>query len=97
MREIAEREGISLDESYAYSDSMTDLPLLELVGNPHAVNPDRELKAIAEERGWPVLEFRRQVSLAKRLARPVPIISGATVATVIGAAIAWTMVRKRRR
>lgn len=97
VREIAEREGISLDESYAYSDSMTDLPLLELVGNPHAVNPDRELKAIAEERGWPVLEFRRQVSLAKRLARPVPIISGATVATVIGAAIAWTMVRKRRR
>jgi len=96
VRAIAEEEGISLEDSYAYSDSVTDLPLLELVGHPHAVNPDRELKAIAEERGWPMLEFRRQVSLAKRLARPVPIISGATVATVIGAAIAWAMIRKRR-
>jgi hypothetical protein len=75
---------------------MTDLPLLELVGHPHAVNPERELKGIAEERAWPILEFRRQVSLAKRLIRPVPLISGATVATVLGAAIAWAMIRRRR-
>lgn len=93
---VAASEGISLPDSYAYSDSLTDLPLLELVGHPHVVNPDRDLRGVAEERGWPVLEFRRQVSLAKRLTRPVPLISGATVAMVIGAAIAWAMVRKRR-
>jgi len=96
VRKIADAEGISLADSYAYSDSMTDLPLLELVGHPHAVNPERELKGIAEERAWPILEFRRQVSLAKRLTRPVPLISGATVATVLGAAIAWAMIRRRR-
>ncbi|HEX9978881.1 MAG TPA: HAD-IB family hydrolase [Acidimicrobiia bacterium] len=96
VKALATAEGISLPDSYAYSDSMTDLPLLETVGHPHAVNPERELKALAEQRGWPVLEFRRQVSLAKRLTRPVPLISGATVAMVIGAAIAWAMVRKRR-
>jgi hypothetical protein len=75
---------------------MTDLPLLELVGNPHAVNPEKELRTIAEQRGWPILEFQRQVSLAKRLTRPMPLISGATVAAVIGAAIAWALVRKKR-
>jgi len=96
VRAVAEAEGISLADSYAYSDSVTDLPLLGLVGHPHAVNPDRDLKAVAEEHGWPVLEFRRQVSLAHRLTRPVPLISGATVAMVVGAAIAWAMVRKRR-
>jgi len=96
VQAVADAEGISLADSFAYSDSMTDLPLLELVGHPHVVNPERELKAIAEDRGWPVLEFRRQVSLSQRLTRPVPLISGATVATVIGAAIAWAMIRRRR-
>lgn len=90
-------EGISLQNSYAYSDSITDLPLLELVGHPHAINPERELRAIAENRGWPILEFRRRVTLARRLTRPVPLISGATVAAVLGAGIAWALVRKRRR
>jgi HAD superfamily hydrolase (TIGR01490 family) len=47
-----------LAASTAYSDSHTDLPFLEAVGNPVAVNPDRALKKIASERGWPVLEFR---------------------------------------
>jgi HAD superfamily hydrolase (TIGR01490 family) len=46
-----------LDASTAYSDSHTDLPFLEAVGNPVAVNPDRQLRRIATERGWPILEF----------------------------------------
>jgi HAD superfamily hydrolase (TIGR01490 family) len=96
VQAVADEQGISLADSYAYSDSMTDLPLLELVGNPHAVNPEKELRTIAEQRGWPILEFQRQVSLAKRLTRPMPLISGATVAAVIGAAIAWALVRKKR-
>jgi HAD superfamily hydrolase (TIGR01490 family) len=48
-----------LEASTAYSDSHTDLPFLEAVGHPVAVNPDRKLRRIAAERGWPVLEFRR--------------------------------------
>ena len=55
--ELAEREGLDLAASTAYSDSHTDLPFLEAVGNPVAVNPDRELRRIAVERGWRVLEF----------------------------------------
>ena len=61
-----------------------------------AVNPEKELKEIAEERDWPILDFRRQVSLTERLTRPVPLISGATIATVIGAAIAWSLMKKKQ-
>jgi HAD superfamily hydrolase (TIGR01490 family) len=50
--------GYDLAESTAYSDSHTDLPFLEAVGHPVAVNPDRKLRAIATERGWPIQEFR---------------------------------------
>jgi HAD superfamily hydrolase (TIGR01490 family) len=57
VRELAEREGFDLAQSTAYSDSHTDLPFLEAVGKPVAVNPDRALRAVARERGWPVVEF----------------------------------------
>ena len=57
MRELAEEHGYDLTASTAYSDSHTDLPFLEAVGNPVVVNPDRELRGIAEERDWPVREF----------------------------------------
>jgi HAD superfamily hydrolase (TIGR01490 family) len=58
LRELAEAEGLDLPASTAYSDSHTDLPFLEAVGNPVAVNPDRKLRRIARERGWRTLEFR---------------------------------------
>jgi len=54
----AERAGIDLAASVAYSDSIRDLPLLELVGNAEVVNPDRKLRGVAEARGWPVHELR---------------------------------------
>ncbi|WP_299035963.1 HAD family phosphatase [uncultured Pseudokineococcus sp.] len=57
-RELADEHGYDLAASAAYSDSVTDLPLLELVGRPHAVNPDRALRRVARGRGWPVLRFR---------------------------------------
>jgi HAD superfamily hydrolase (TIGR01490 family) len=57
VRELAERHGYDLAECTAYSDSHTDLPFLEVVGHPVVVNPDRELRGIAADRDWPVLEF----------------------------------------
>jgi HAD superfamily hydrolase (TIGR01490 family) len=55
---LAASSDIDLHECYAYSDSINDLPLLELVGHPIAVNPDHDLKRVARERGWPVYELR---------------------------------------
>jgi len=58
VREFAASEGFDLEASTAYSDSHTDLPFLETVGHPVAVNPDRALRKIANARSWPILEFR---------------------------------------
>jgi HAD superfamily hydrolase (TIGR01490 family) len=57
VRELAAERGYRLAECYAYSDSVTDLPLLELVGHPRVVNPDRALRKVARARNWPVLGF----------------------------------------
>jgi HAD superfamily hydrolase (TIGR01490 family) len=62
VRELAGRERIDLAASFAYSDSHSDLPFLEVVGHPVAVNPDRELRRVARDRGWPVLAFRARAA-----------------------------------
>jgi HAD superfamily hydrolase (TIGR01490 family) len=97
MREHAARYGIDLAGSYAYSDSATDLPMLEAVGHPHAVNPDRELRAVALERGWPVLGFQRPTSLRDRLRSnvPAPALAFAGAAIVV-LAVAWIRARRTR-
>ena len=77
IHELAATEGYALEHCYAYSDSVTDLPMLEAVGHPTVVNPDRGLRKEAVARGWPVLTFSRPVSLRDRLPTP----SGAAVAT----------------
>jgi HAD superfamily hydrolase (TIGR01490 family) len=64
LRELARVEGFDLGLCWAYSDSHTDLPFLEAVGHPMAVNPDRRLRRIALGRGWPVLRFRERMPLA---------------------------------
>lgn len=101
MKELAEAEGISLASSFAYSDSATDLPMLEAVGHPVVVNPDKELREVAAQRDWQILEFRRPVTLRARLAaipKPVPMISGAAVATGVAAALAvWALKSRRAR
>lgn len=68
-REIAAESGFDLRRCAAYTDSITDLPLLEVVGAPAVVNPDRELRAIARDRGWPVHGFVRAASRRDRLFR----------------------------
>lgn len=65
-RDIAAERGYPLADCRAYTDSITDLPLLELVGHPVAVNPDKALRREAERRGWPVLTFTDPVALRSR-------------------------------
>lgn len=67
VRALATEAGLELEASTAYSDSYTDLPFLEAVGHPVAVNPDRELLAIARARGWPIVDFRRPRSMPPEL------------------------------
>ncbi len=59
VRQLAEREGIDLSRSWAYSDSESDLPLLRAVGHPVAVNPDGTLARVAREEDWEILRFER--------------------------------------
>lgn len=58
IRTFAEREGISLSDSYAYSDSMSDLPMLSIVGHPAAINPDMRLRQTALHHDWPILNLK---------------------------------------
>ncbi|MDH6225786.1 MULTISPECIES: HAD family hydrolase [Streptomyces] len=101
IRELAESEGYDLGRCYAYSDSATDLPMLETVGHPHAVNPDRTLRREAVARGWPILDFHRPVRLKQRLpafsapSRPV-LVAAATVGAAAAAALVWYAASRRR-
>ena len=64
IRIVAEEHGIDLSASYAYSDSESDLPMLQAVGHPVAVNPDAELERVARDNGWRIMRFDK---LARRL------------------------------
>jgi phosphoserine phosphatase len=57
VREWADREGVDLADCWFYTDSVTDRALMEAVGHPVAVNPDRPLRALAAEKGWPVVDW----------------------------------------
>jgi len=86
VREFSTREGLDLAACTAYSDSHTDLPFLEAVGHPVAVNPDRRLRTVAAERGWPVLEFSaRAYAHARRISPALVGVGIAGVAAVLAA------------
>jgi len=98
MQAEAERLGIDLTASYAYSDSATDIPMLEAVGHPVAVNADRPLARYAEEQGWTTATFVRQIELKRR--RPVPAtaaaLSGGVAMAVAGGVVWWWLHRPTR-
>jgi hypothetical protein len=75
IREIAVASGYELADCYAYSDSVTDAPMLEAVGHPTAVNPDRALRRLAKQRDWPVTHFHRPIRIPSRFRKP-PVIRG---------------------
>jgi HAD superfamily hydrolase (TIGR01490 family) len=93
VQEMAKEQDIDLDASYAYSDSITDLPLLEAVGHPVVVNPDSELAEIAKERGWEIRRFESAVTIRDRI--PTIAASGA-VATGIAAVLAYWALKGRK-
>lgn len=97
MLEMAETQGIDLDGSYAYSDSITDVPMLEVVGNPAAVNPEKELRKVAEEREWPILEFQRPVTMEPTIPRPSPLAGIAFAASIAALGAAIALMRKRAK
>jgi len=93
IEELAERDGLDLARSYAYSDSASDLPMLRLVGHPVAVNPDNALAKAAREERWEVLRFER---LGRRLKAAVGLV-GAAVAGGAGSAAVAAHARRNRR
>ena len=95
VAELAAREGLDLEASFAYSDSLNDLPLLELVGHPSPINPDAKLRRYASDVGWPIREFRgKNRRVARRSASTASLAGAAWVAGLV-----WSLVRRglRRR
>lgn len=99
IHDVARECGLDLEASYAYSDSVTDVPMLETVGHPVAVNPDRELRALALERGWEIQDFQRPVALRSRLSQvPMPPAGVLAGAGAVSAAVlaAWVLYQRRQ-
>jgi len=96
MAELADRVGFSLEDSVAYSDSATDLPMLEAVGHPVAVNPDRALAKVARERGWEVRVFTKPVRLRDHIGSRTPLVTTA-LAVLAAGWLLWRYGRRGRR
>ena len=100
IAEVAERDGIDLAASYAYSDSGTDVPMLEAVGHAVAVNPDRELLRAAKLHDWEVRRFTNRVPLRERVPMPAPrqaALGGGAVLAAVGAGVAVRWLWDKRR
>jgi HAD superfamily hydrolase (TIGR01490 family) len=92
IERLAASEGIDLRESYGYSDSVSDLPMLRAVGHPVVVNPDAQLAAIARSEGWQILRFDRLGPRLKALVALVALVGAA----VAGGAGSVALARRRR-
>ena len=100
IKELAQERDIDLDGSFAYSDSITDTPMLEIVGNPVVVNPDRDLGRLAERKGWRIESFRNPVPLRGRFPQLAAQQVDAVTAVVLAAggaglaALVWRFARR---
>ena len=99
IREEAEAHGIDLAGSYAYSDSVTDVPMLKAVGHPVAVNPDKELRKVATHMEWEIVDFVRPVAVRSRLSTvprpPADVMMGAGALSAVAAA-GWVLYQRHR-
>jgi HAD superfamily hydrolase (TIGR01490 family) len=91
IRELAAQQGWDLADCYAYSDSATDIPMLETVGHPVAVNPDKALRKHAAEHDWPVRVFAKPVRASRRVPTPPgpPVAYAGVAAVAVLVALAW--------
>ncbi len=101
IEELAAAEGYDLSRCFAYTDSVTDLPMLKAVGNPYAVNPDRALRREAATRHWPILVFTKPVGLRDRVPNvslpPRPTMAAAALsAGAATAGLVWLAARRRQ-
>jgi len=94
IEKLADEKGYDLRLSYAYTDSIGDLPMLEIVGHPVAVNPDRALETVAYQRGWPVIEFSRA---RKKVIRRTTALVGAVGVATTAYALGFVQGRASRR
>jgi HAD superfamily hydrolase (TIGR01490 family) len=92
VRALAQREDLDLSRCSAYSDSANDLPMLELVGHPCAINPERKLRRHAEANGWRIRDYRT----GRKAARAGLLTAGLT-GTVVGAVSAAVAIRRHVR
>jgi HAD superfamily hydrolase (TIGR01490 family) len=90
IRELAAREGIDLTQSYAYSDSESDLPMLRAVGHPVVVNPDGVLEKVARAEGWRVMRF-------DRLGLMLKLGAGTLAVALVGSGGGYAAARVRQR
>jgi HAD superfamily hydrolase (TIGR01490 family) len=90
IREVAAERGIDLAESYAYSDSESDLPMLRAVGHPAAVNPDAELLRVAREQGWEIIRF-------DKLGRHLRVAAALGAVALVGGGGGYVAARLPRR
>lgn len=100
MQKLADEHDYDLDQCFAYSDSITDVPMLAAVGHPTAVNPDRGLRKEAADRGWPVVSFSNPVPLRDRIPTPSrnSVLATAGLGVVAaGASVATYLVLHRKR
>jgi HAD superfamily hydrolase (TIGR01490 family) len=98
MRTLAGERGYDLSASYAYSDSHTDLPMLDVVGHPVAVNPDTELRRIAVERDWPIMDFATPVAMKQQKdRRQAAAVGGAAALGAVALGLTWYARRRGSR
>jgi HAD superfamily hydrolase (TIGR01490 family) len=98
MYALAEERGIDLSDSWSYSDSVTDVPMLEVVGHAVAVNPDRALLRIARAREWEVRRFVKPVRLRDRVSMPGPratAAAGSGIAVAVAGTVVWWRLRRQ--
>lgn len=88
VKALAAREGLDLSRCSAYSDSANDIPLLELVGQPCAINPDHQLRTYAKQRGWRIRDYRGRQ-------RAATLTAAGAVGGAAGGITAWLLLRRR--
>lgn len=96
MEALALEYDLDLSASYAYTDSVTDLPMLEVVGHPIVINPDRSLAREASERGWEVREFSNPIQLRQRVSEHAKTGALVAGAGALAGGAGWYL-RSRRR